>query len=277
LSTEKPLITVIVSTYNAAGTLQGLLDSYSAQSWRQMELIVVDGASTDGTQDILKANDHLITKWTSEPDNGIYDAWNKALEFAAGTWIYFIGADDQFSDVGTLERVAGVLPLCTQDVLIAYAKVELIDRTGKLIKMMGEDWSSCASDRDIHMPIPHQGTFHHKRLFELCGLFDAEMKIAGDYEMLMRAANISTPMFLGEIVVAKMRDSGVSTIPENYLLAVKEDRIALKRNGLWNNRSRWHFAKAMIEDQLNKRFGKRFTMKVVNTYRSLLGKRSRSI
>ena len=88
-------LSVIVVTYNAAATLQACLDSVYAQTYPNIELIVIDGNSNDGTQRILQANTLRISYWQSQPDNGIYDAMNKALKRATGNWIYFLGADDE--------------------------------------------------------------------------------------------------------------------------------------------------------------------------------------
>ncbi|SEO66661.1 Glycosyltransferase involved in cell wall bisynthesis [Mucilaginibacter gossypiicola] len=87
-------VTVIIVTYNAAATLQKSLDSVYMQTYPDIELIVIDGNSNDGTKDILITNNDKITYWKSEPDNGIYDAMTKALKQAKGDWIYFLGADD---------------------------------------------------------------------------------------------------------------------------------------------------------------------------------------
>jgi glycosyltransferase involved in cell wall biosynthesis len=88
-------VTVIVVTYNAAATLQACLDSIFAQTYPGIELIVIDGNSTDGTKEILKANTSRISFWQSEPDKGIYDAMNKALQHVTGNWVYFLGSDDE--------------------------------------------------------------------------------------------------------------------------------------------------------------------------------------
>lgn len=98
-------VSVIVVTYNAASTLQKCLDSIFAQAYPHIELVVIDGNSTDGTQDILQHNTGKIAYWKSEPDAGIYDAMNKGLKQITGDWVYFLGADDklrpEFSDMIT--------------------------------------------------------------------------------------------------------------------------------------------------------------------------------
>lgn len=93
-----PKVSVIIVTFNASATLQRCLDSIYRQKYPFLEIIVIDGASTDGTVDILKANDAKIAFWKSEPDKGIYDAMNKALEHVTADRLYFIGADDELFD-----------------------------------------------------------------------------------------------------------------------------------------------------------------------------------
>ena len=94
----KPLnngkISVIIVTYNAVATLQNCLDSIYSQAYTPIEIIVIDGKSTDGTVEILQQNTEKITYWKTEPDEGVYDAMNKAIGYATGKWIYFLGADD---------------------------------------------------------------------------------------------------------------------------------------------------------------------------------------
>ncbi|MBD1385507.1 glycosyltransferase [Mucilaginibacter rigui] len=96
-------VSVIIVTYNAAATLQACLDSIYKQTYPNIEIVVIDGKSTDDTVAILEANSSRIGYWKSEPDSGIYDAMNKATKKATGKWVYFLGADDAllpgFSDL----------------------------------------------------------------------------------------------------------------------------------------------------------------------------------
>jgi len=93
----KPTISVITVTFNTAALLPGLIDSLRAQTDRGFEWIVVDGASTDGTVELIKSSGDVITKWISEPDFGIYHALNKALQIATGEYYLVMGADDRFN------------------------------------------------------------------------------------------------------------------------------------------------------------------------------------
>ena len=95
---NQPKITIIIVTYNAADHLKSCLHSVRNQIYKDFELIIVDGASSDKTLEIIRNNQDLITKWKSEPDRGIYDAMNKGVGMAKGKWLYFLGADDMLLD-----------------------------------------------------------------------------------------------------------------------------------------------------------------------------------
>src|SRR5262245_53799273 len=99
-----PLVTIIIGVRNGAATLARCLDSIAAQTLTSRETIVMDGASTDGTVGLLKARADV--QWRSEPDRGLYDAWNKALRLRRGAWVLFLGADDCFVDAHVLEQFA---------------------------------------------------------------------------------------------------------------------------------------------------------------------------
>lgn len=91
---QHPHISIIIATYNAEAYLNRCLNSILAQSYKNTEVIIVDGGSSDNTLNIIRQYSSFITKWISEPDKGIYDALNKGIGLARGKWIYFLGADD---------------------------------------------------------------------------------------------------------------------------------------------------------------------------------------
>ena len=102
---SQPLFTIIIAVFNGAKTLQQCIDSVAQQSYPNKQLIIIDGGSTDGTVELLQANDQSISYWVSEPDAGIYNAWNKGLKQANGEWICFLGADDYFYQVSLGKRL----------------------------------------------------------------------------------------------------------------------------------------------------------------------------
>jgi len=95
---EHPKFSVIIVTYNAAKTLQACLDSIYRQKHPAIEIVLIDGKSTDGTVDIIQQNAEKLGYWVSEKDAGIYDAMNKGIKQATGNWLYFLGADDELLD-----------------------------------------------------------------------------------------------------------------------------------------------------------------------------------
>jgi len=95
---EHPKISIIIVTYNAAKTLQACLDSIYRQKYPAIEIVLIDGKSTDGTVDIIQHNAYKLGYWISEKDAGIYDAINKGVKSATGQWLYFLGADDELLD-----------------------------------------------------------------------------------------------------------------------------------------------------------------------------------
>lgn len=102
---EQPLISVITVVYNAADTLTDTIESVIKQTYSNIQYIIVDGGSKDGTIEIIKHYKSYIHKWVSESDKGIYDAMNKAMKLADGHWAIFLGADDVFYDKNVVEHM----------------------------------------------------------------------------------------------------------------------------------------------------------------------------
>ncbi len=119
-----PTFSIITVTYNAAALLEGTLNSVAAQSYPHLEYIVVDGASTDGTRDLLQRHSARISRWVSEPDRGLYDAMNKGLQMATGDFVWFLNAGDHLYDERTLERIAEA---ASPDTDVLFGEVLLVD------------------------------------------------------------------------------------------------------------------------------------------------------
>lgn len=103
---EIPVTIITVCRNNAQG-LERTIQSVESQTWQKKEYLVIDGASTDETLTVIQSHESQITRWISEPDNGIYDAMNKGVRMAQGTWVIFMNAGDTFASADTLERVFG--------------------------------------------------------------------------------------------------------------------------------------------------------------------------
>lgn len=227
-----PLISVIVAVFNGKATLQQCIDSVAQQTYPSKELIVIDGGSNDGTVELLIANREKITYWISEPDRGIYNAWNKGLAQAKGEWICFLGADDYFWDTTVLERMAVQLQMLPTNIRVAYGQIMQVGVDEQLPpRPIGESWGQEKEFFKQFMCIPHVGTMHRRSLFEKHGKFDESFHIAGDYEFLLRELKTGDAAFIPDIITSGQRLGGISTDPVNYLRMLHETRRAQRKHG----------------------------------------------
>lgn len=223
---SKPLITIIIAVYNGAKTLQQCINSVAQQSYQNKELIIIDGGSTDGSVDLLKINNEHINYYISEPDQGIYQAWNKGLVQAHGNWICFLGADDYFWSAQVLEQMADRLAIVPSVISVAYGQVMLLTSGGSNLYTVGEPWGKVKEHFKHKMSIPHPGVMHRATLFERHGKFNESFRIAGDYELLLRELKYGDAAFMPDLIVTGMRQGGVSSKPEQTLIILDEVRRA---------------------------------------------------
>jgi glycosyltransferase involved in cell wall biosynthesis len=224
-------ITVIIASLNAASTLQRCLDSICSQSQKNYEIVVMDSGSKDGTVDILERNAHRLTYWESEPDKGIYEAWNKALDHATGDWICFLGVDDYFWSSTVLEKLMPHLGKAYPESLVVYGNVAYVNKRGEFLDTIGEPWEKVAEKFKQTMPLPHPGMMHHREIFEKHGKFDSSFRIAGDYEFLLRELKEASAVYVPDVIVVGMQMGGASTDPRNVRLMLQETRLAAIRHG----------------------------------------------
>jgi len=233
-----PLISIIVAVRNGALTLQRCINSITDQSYALKELIIIDGKSTDGTVAIIETNSTVIKYWESEPDRGVYHAWNKALDHVKGDWICFLGADDFFWKANVLGQLAEYLKNAGPKTTCAYGRVALVDENGKTLMTIGEPWEKIKKKFRQIMCLPHPGLMHHHSIFERKGKFVENFRIAGDYELLLRELIHWDPVFI-PITVVGMQNGGLSTKPNNVVISLKEMRFAQKMNGIKYPGAKW--------------------------------------
>jgi len=195
-------VSIIVAVYNGAKTFQRCIDSIANQTYKNIELIIIDGASTDGTVDMIKANEEYISYWESGPDRGIYHAWNKGVKQAKGEWIAFIGCDDELAYDSALSEM---LDLADEGINFISGRMKILFENGAVEK--GEPWGLARMRK--WQNIAHPGSLHHRTLFEQFGNFDENYKIAGDYDFLLRASEEIKGAFLDKVLVL-MGAEGVS-------------------------------------------------------------------
>jgi glycosyltransferase involved in cell wall biosynthesis len=180
-NSEKPMLSIITVCRNEVSRIQTTINSIIHQSNRNFEWIVVDGASSDGTLDLLHARKPPHTKLITEPDKGIYDAMNKGVRLAHGTYLLFLNAGDWLADDHVLEDFHRQSPredLVIGDILIKYPDGREQYRPS----------AACGTNQDYlyWRSLPHQSTFIRRSLFDLCGDFDTSFRIGADWEFFAR-------------------------------------------------------------------------------------------
>ena len=210
--------TIITATYNAAATLSRLLESLAAQTCRDFELVIQDGASTDDTVAIAESyRDKLpVLSLASEPDTGIYDAWNKALLRARGEWVLFLGADDELAGVTVLEQCHAALIGLPETALYAGGGVDLVGRDGTVVAHTPYMPAGAENQLQAGMPLPHPSLWHRRRLFTTAS-FDTSLRIAADYDFVCRTWTSENGASSIPIPITRMRRGGVSDSPQHVL------------------------------------------------------------
>jgi glycosyltransferase involved in cell wall biosynthesis len=216
-----PLISIITSSYNDCQLLSKTISNIALQTYPHIEYVVIDGGSTDGTAELLRVT-QVVDYSVSEPDKGIYDAWNKAIAIAKGDYIAFLGAGDSYLDGGLNGLVNLAISAPEADFIFGKVSVEDVKKSPRLI---GKAWSWSLFSR--YMCTTHVGALHSKRLFEQYGPFDVRYRIAGDYELLLRAGEKLNTVFLDR-PVAVMLAGGISQRNHRVLHEVKKAKLQHK-------------------------------------------------
>ncbi len=219
---DLPIITIITSTYNVVQDLHWTIDSIRSQTYPHVQWIVADGASTDGTVAMLRANSGIIDYWFSEPDTGIYDAWNKALEHVEGDWVQFIGAGDALYETNTLEKVVPYLKDAYPNYELVYGQVMHISEKGrKELYVSGEPWENYQGKWEGNRPRlpPHPAIFHHNTMFNN-QQFDTQFKIVSDSHFLLQ--NLNKKFLYIPLIVDQMVFGGVSSSPSGSVKCYEE-------------------------------------------------------
>jgi glycosyltransferase involved in cell wall biosynthesis len=229
-------ISIITVCYNSAATLGDTLDSVAAQTHQTVEHIVVDGASTDDTNEIMDRHGSHVTKYISEPDHGIYHAMNKGVTLATGEVIGFLNADDIYADKGVLARVAEAMTRDNLDVLFGDAEFVSSNNTRRIVRRYRSN--NFRPDRIGWGWMPaHPTLFLKRQIFERSGSFRTNYRIAGDFELVARIFQDASLRYryLPEVLV-RMRTGGISTGGlRNTLLLNREVLRACRENGIHTN------------------------------------------
>jgi len=225
-----PLISVITIVKNDRAGLIATLDSVRAQRFADFEHVIIDGASTDGSAEVVRGLASPNLTLVSEPDAGISDAFNKGIRLARGAWLNFLNAGDGFLHADVLGRVAARATE-SNAIVTGYSLTNGVRsppyRLGNHDRLARRAW------------ISHQASFVHRRVFEACGVFDPRFKVRMDYEFWLRALTRFTFDFMDEPLVS-FAPGGVSTRQRRAFFAEEfaANRMHLPRPTLANLRVR---------------------------------------
>ncbi|MEA5127282.1 MAG: glycosyltransferase family 2 protein [Proteiniphilum sp.] len=215
-------VSIITVTFNSASTIRDTIDSVIAQDYANIEHIIVDGASKDGTLDIVKSYSNKISRIISEPDNGIYDAMNKGIRVATGDIVGILNSDDFFTSSDVISTIAESFTQNNIDAL--YGDIHFVhpDNLNKPVRYYSSKIFKPSLFCYGFMPA-HPSFYMKKSCYDLYGLYALDYKIASDYDLLIRYLykyKVKYQYIKKDFVT--MRTGGVST--ENM-----QSRIVLNR------------------------------------------------
>jgi glycosyltransferase involved in cell wall biosynthesis len=174
-------VSIITVCFNAAASITSTLDSVRFQTWKPLESIVIDGGSTDGTQECVAHFKDITSSVVSESDMGTYDAMNKGINLAHGDIIHFLNAADSFVDESVVEVAVSIF-ITEPDVDLVFGNVIYRSKGGSFMSQ----YHRINASNLLYGGLCHQGIFARRRLFEKFGLFNLEYRINADFDWLLR-------------------------------------------------------------------------------------------
>lgn len=227
-------ISIITVTYNRAHIIKNAIEGVLRQKYKNYEYIVVDGASSDNTIEILKEYEPKFEgrlRWISEPDKGIYDAINKGIKMATGDVVGIVNSDDYFHRDDALYVVAKTFE--NKEVKAIYADERVVGENGKTLYYDRSNYFRTWMYRIGLMP-GHASFYAKKYLFEKYGYYKINYKITADYELMLRFAYINhvEMKYIPEDLLS-FRTGGVSTQLSQKKLLHNEQVRACRENGLF--------------------------------------------
>jgi glycosyltransferase involved in cell wall biosynthesis len=226
-------VSIITVCYNSEGTIEDTIKSVLQQDFTEIEYIIVDGLSSDGTMGIVKQYADKISKIVSEKDKGLYDAINKGIGLATGDIIGFLHSDDIYENNGVISAVVKKISEHKTDSL--YADLLYVEKNN--VNKVRRYWKSKPFKDNLFlkgwMP-PHPTFFVKKEIYNRLGVFNLSLKSAADYELMLRFLhkNKISSTYLPQVII-RMRMGGKSNVTlMNRIKGNQEDRLAWKLNNL---------------------------------------------
>lgn len=230
------LVSIITVSYNSENTIQNTIESVLSQTYKNIEYILIDGSSTDSTNDIILSFGDKITKHITEPDQGMYDAMNKGIRLASGDIVGILNADDLFVGPNVIEKV--VKEFGKSGIDAVYGDVQFVNPEfeNKILRYYSSKRFNTYKFKFGIMPA-HPSFYARRELFEKYGYYKTGYKIAADFELLLRFLyKNQVESYYLEYPFVSMRPGGISNknFKSNWVLN-KEIFRACKENGIYTN------------------------------------------
>ena len=228
-----PKISIITVAFNSVKTIKDTIESILCQDYNNIEYIIIDAGSTDGTVEVIKSFGDKITYFISESDRGIYDGMNKGIKASSGDVIGILNSDDFYPNNFILSNVAKTFTHNECDAVYGDLVYVKHNNKNKIVRYWQAGEYSAAKIKNGWM-LPHPTFFVKKSIYDRFGLYNTELKSAADYEMILKLLykqNISVKYI--PMILVKMRMGGASNSSLiNRMKANKEDGLAWTKNQL---------------------------------------------
>ncbi len=213
---KRPLFSITTPCWNAVSTIERTIQSVLAQSYKDYEYIIVDGGSTDGTLDIIKKYKPLFKgrmHWKSEPDKGLYDAFNKGVERSTGIYCWNVNADD-YIEPEALEKLANFIKVNKWENLpVISGGMNFVSQTGDILSTSIPTSNGLErAYKNDYIGVPHPATLVPKEIYNKHGVFDTYYKIIGDTDWFHRVYSAGERFEFVNFVITNMSDGGVSNL-----------------------------------------------------------------
>jgi glycosyltransferase involved in cell wall biosynthesis len=229
-------ISIVTVCFNSGATLRDTIESVLGQTYPNIEYIIVDGASTDDTMQIVSEYENRIAKIVSEPDKGIYDAMNKGIALATGDVIGILNSDDFYASVDVVSAIADTYGQARTDIVFGDLVYIAPTDTSRVVR-----WYHAAGFRPWMLRFgwmpPHPATFIKRSIYQEFGRYAMGYKTAADYEMFVRLLllNRSNYFYLKKTIVHMRMGGATSSGWRSYLTTSREMVRAVKENGFYTN------------------------------------------
>jgi len=230
MNSDSTFFSIIIVVRNGKDLIEDCVQSVINAECHKKEIILIDGASTDGTLNVVSKYAFAITKIVSEPDSGLYFAMNKAIALASGSMVGILGCDDRLTS-HALQSVERAIEITNQ--MVYFGNMRYTDRpkAAQILSVRPSDFP--------RIMIPHPATFVDRRIYTSIGNFDTRYRIAADYDFILRATVAGYSLKKIDSILVESTSMGISSRPRQKFWSVSDVRKIRNRLGYHKSFVNW--------------------------------------